>query len=192
MSVLAYLSEYRLCGDCAHPRARHRAERDEEWGDPLRCAEPGGCACGGWCDPDPEPGRPDAPRVVTLCGSMRFWPLMVAVAAAETLAGHVVLAPFVVVTPDEQDSAAKTALDELHRRKIAMSSLVLVVTDQSGYYGASTRSEIGYALSLNLPVRVRTVDRVTGEQLTSEWVSTPGRAGVPAWTPVPGGTGVRS
>lgn len=191
MNALAYLSEHRPCGDCAHPRARHRAARDEELGDPLRCTEPG-CGCFGWCDPDPEPARPDVARVVTLCGSMRFWPLMVQVAAAETLAGHVVLAPFVVVAPDAQDTAAKTGLDDLHRRKIAMSSLVLVVTDRSGYYGASTRSEIGYALNLNLPVRVRTVDRVTGEQLTSEWVSTPGPTGVPAWTPAPGGAGVRS
>lgn len=191
MNVLAYLSKHRPCGDCTNPRAWHRAERGEELCDPLRCTE-AGCGCDGRCDPDPEPERPAVARVVTLCGSMRFWPLMVQVAAAETLAGYVVLAPFVVVASDEQAGAAKTALDELHRRKIAMSSLVLVVTDQSGYYGASTRSEIGYALGLNLPVRVRVVDRVTGEQLTSEWVLTPGPAGVPAWAPAPGGAGARS
>ena len=56
----------------------------------------------------------------------------------------------------------KVGLDALHRAKIAMSSSVTVVTDQTGYWGASTRSEIDYALSLGLPVHVCAVDRVTG------------------------------
>ena len=58
----------------------------------------------------------------------------------------------------------KVRLDALHRAKIAMSSSVLVVTDKSGYWGASTRAEIAYALLLGLIVRVREVDPTTGVQ----------------------------
>ncbi|WP_219419612.1 hypothetical protein [Pseudonocardia nigra] len=105
------------------------------------------------------------PPVVTLCGSIRFWPLMVQVAAAETAAGAIVLAPFVIVPPDEQNTecgdaagrALKVRLDALHRAKIAMSSSVLVVTDDSGYWGESTSAEIAYAQSLGIPVGYRAV-----------------------------------
>lgn len=120
------------------------------------------------------------PPVVTLCGSMRFWPLMVQVAAAETRAGRIVLAPFVIVAPAEQDDAVgrlvKAQLDELHRAKIAMSGRVLVVTDPTGYWGESTRNEIRYALSRGLPVHISTVDRVTGTITESDPV-------VSAWLP---------
>lgn len=49
---------------------------------------------------------------------------------------------------------------------IAMSCAVLVVTDASGYWGESTRAEIGYALDLGFAVHVCEVDPVTGEQIT--------------------------
>lgn len=92
---------------------------------------------------------------MTLCGSMRFLPLMMQVAAAETTAGAVVLAPFAVIAPADQDNAVKTMLDELHRRKIDMCDRVVVVTDASGYYGTSTAGEIAYARARGLPVTVQ-------------------------------------
>lgn len=98
------------------------------------------------------------PEAVVLCGSMRFWPLMLRVADVETQAGRIVLAPFVAVEPDQQDSAAKKMLDELHRAKIRMADRVIVVSDETGYYGDSTRGEIEYALSLGLPVSFQTVE----------------------------------
>lgn len=98
---------------------------------------------------------------------------MVQVAATQTAAGVVVLAPFVTVAADSDhaggertDRELKVQLDALHRAKIAMSSSITVVTDQTGYWGDSTRSEIDYALSLGLPVHACTVDRITGAQIT--------------------------
>lgn len=99
--------------------------------------------------------EPGGPVVVTLCGSMRFYPHMLDVAAAETLAGRIVLAPFAVVAPADQGSDSKRALDELHREKIRMCSEVIVVTDETGYFGESTRGEIEYALSIGKSVTVR-------------------------------------
>lgn len=114
------------------------------------------------------------PPIVTLCGSMRFWPLMVAVAASETADGAIVLAPFVIVPPERQqarpdargigEAVLKERLDALHRAKLDMSTAALVVTDRTGYWGASTAAEIAYAHRLGLPIRLRVVDRVTGAQ----------------------------
>lgn len=98
------------------------------------------------------------PEVLTICGSMRFYALMLRVASHETAAGRIVLAPFVTVEPDDQDSAGKKALDNLHRAKIRMSQRVIVVSDETGYYGESTRGEIEYATSLGLTVSFQTVE----------------------------------
>ena len=51
------------------------------------------------------------------------------------------------------DSVEKVALDELHKRKIDLADDVLVVSDASGYFGESTRSEIEYARAHGKPVR---------------------------------------
>jgi hypothetical protein len=96
--------------------------------------------------------------VVTLCGSMRFYHQILRVAADETAAGRIVLAPFVVsVTRSHQDSPFQAMLDELHRQKIRMSDWVIVVSDETGYYGDSTRAEITYAAHCGIPVTYRTV-----------------------------------
>lgn len=95
------------------------------------------------------------PMIVTLCGSMRFLPLMLQVAADETAAGRIVIAPFSVVAPEDQGSEFKVMLDELHRRKIDMADAVIVVSDETGYYGDSTAGEVGYAYTLGVPVEFR-------------------------------------
>ena len=86
----------------------------------------------------------DAPKVVTICGSMRFHRQMLQVARDKTIAGEIVLMPFVL--PGDVTSAQKERLDILHRRKIDMSSDVYVVSDSTGYFGESTQNEINYAL----------------------------------------------
>lgn len=76
----------------------------------------------------------------------------------------IVLAPFAVVAPSGQDGAVKAVLDRLHRAKIDLSDRVIVVSDRSGYYGASTASEVVYARERGVPVgfrRVRAADVVT-------------------------------
>ena len=86
---------------------------------------------------------------------MRFFPQMLQVAADETVKGNIVLAPFSVVAPADQGSDLKQQLDELHREKIQMCSQIIVVTDQNGYVGDSTRREMGYALSIGKGIDVR-------------------------------------
>ena len=98
---------------------------------------------------------PDQPDVVTICGSMRFFPQMLEAAAELTAQGCIVLAPFSVVQPEDQGGDFKAMLDRLHFRKIDMSSRIVVVTDQNGYIGDSTRREMGYALSSGKGMDVR-------------------------------------
>jgi hypothetical protein len=102
-------------------------------------------------------GPAPRPEVVCLCGSMRFLPLILLVAAEETARSVVVLAPFTVVAPGEQDGELKAMLDRLHRHKIDMADRVVVVTDQTGYYGASTTAEIAYATRAGRPVEIRAI-----------------------------------
>lgn len=103
-------------------------------------------------------GTEDSPDVVTICGSMRFRDLMLKVAAEETSAGRIVLMPFAVVAQADQGSDFKAMLDTLHRRKIDMADRVIVVMDESGYYGESTRGEIEYASKLGKVVSFQTVE----------------------------------
>ena len=102
------------------------------------------------------------PPLVTLCGSMKFFKHMLAVAAEETAAGRIVLSPFCVVTADAQDSELKTRLDVLHRHKIDLADEGIVVTDETGYIGESTQGEIGYARALGKPTSIRVVATAGG------------------------------
>jgi len=109
----------------------------------------------GW--PDGEQGArtgtlPVGVEVITLCGSMRNFSRMLDAAARLTVDGAVVLAPFMVMPTDAQSSETKIKLDELHLRKIDMSSRVVVVSDMSGYFGDSTRAEVAYAQGQGKPV----------------------------------------
>lgn len=93
-------------------------------------------------------------KVVTICGSMRFYDRMIKVAEHYTAAGSVVLMPFVTIAADEQaDSDAKAMLDRMHRQKIDMADAIVVVTDpETRYVGESTRGEIDYAEAEQKPV----------------------------------------
>lgn len=93
--------------------------------------------------------------IITICGSMRFFDQMLQVAADETAKGNIVLAPFSVVAPEDQGGDFKAMLDELHRQKIDMSDSVVVVTNQHGYVGSSTLSEMTYAAQRGIKWDVR-------------------------------------
>lgn len=95
------------------------------------------------------------PEIVTICGSMRFYTEMLQVAAELTLDDCIVLAPFCVVASNQQAETVKEQLDELHLRKIDMAYRVIVVTNQDGYIGDSTRREMAYALGKGKQVDVR-------------------------------------
>ena len=86
-------------------------------------------------------------RVITLCGSTKFEDDFRRVNEMLTLNGDIVLAPGVfghsrgITLRKEQ----KEKLDKLHKQKIDMSDAIYVI-NKGGYIGASTASEIEYAL----------------------------------------------
>jgi hypothetical protein len=104
--------------------------------------------------------RGPRPTITVLCGSTRFYDAFREQNLLLTLAGHIVLSIGCDTKRDGDLTAAgvlgpglKDRLNVLHRRKIDLADEVLVVSDESGYYGDSTRSEIAYARGLGKPVR---------------------------------------
>lgn len=102
--------------------------------------------------------RKHRPKVVVLCGSMRFYADMRQAMLDEGLAGNIVLAPAGFGTSDAHPTMAqatpaqKEALDELHKKKIDLADEVLVL-NVDGYIGKSTAGEIEYAEMCGKPIR---------------------------------------
>ena len=90
-------------------------------------------------------------HVVCICGSMKFADVMQKAAVAETLAGNIVVMPFVFKT-ESLDNEAHEELDALHFAKIEMSYEILVVA-VNGYVGESTRKEISFAAEQGKNIR---------------------------------------
>lgn len=84
-------------------------------------------------------------KIVTVCGSMRFWNEIQEVSERLELEnGYVVIGVTPIVSgrkPTEQD---RELLAELHRKKIDLADAVFVV-NVGGYIGDSVKSEIEYA-----------------------------------------------
>jgi hypothetical protein len=104
----------------------------------------------------------ERPEIVVLCGSTRFYDAFRHANLEHTLAGRIVLS-IGCDTKSDADlqaagelgadlTAAKVALDELHKRKVDLADWVFVL-NVDGYIGDSTRSEIDYAEKLGKPVR---------------------------------------
>ena len=81
--------------------------------------------------------------VITICGSMRYFKAMLAIARSLTTQGQIVLMPFnadyVAGKPADE---IKRMLDRMHRVKIDMSQAIVVV---GSHIGLSTSMEINYA-----------------------------------------------
>lgn len=89
-------------------------------------------------------------KVVTLCGSMRFADEMLNLASKLTGLGFIVLMPHALKS--DYSDEIRFELDRMHRQKIAMADLVIVVTDSNGYIGDSTKEEIEYSYSIDKTV----------------------------------------
>jgi len=110
---------------------------------------------------DPQTKRPTGHlltkmrrQLVCLCGSTRFMEEYQEANRVETLKGRIVLscgqfshAEKIPISDEEKDF-----LDELHRDKIDLADVVLVI-DVGGYIGSSTASEIAYAIQQRKPIR---------------------------------------
>ncbi|QKW31488.1 hypothetical protein HUT11_35590 (plasmid) [Streptomyces seoulensis] len=97
------------------------------------------------------------PQIIAICGSTRFMQEMTNTDRDLTWDGFIVVKPGCNMKEPNQlwaDPAAadagKQRLDDLHRAKIRLADVVLVVGD---YIGDSTRAEIAYARSLGKPVQ---------------------------------------
>lgn len=84
----------------------------------------------------------ERPKVVCLCGSLRFQSLFRSERRRLTSLGVIVLGPEAV--SDELTPSRRKALGELHLRRIDLADEVRVVSE-GGYVGSATRREIEYA-----------------------------------------------
>jgi hypothetical protein len=108
------------------------------------------------------PAPPETPKIACLCGSSRFYDQFQQANYELTMRGEIVLSVGFYPRAQAQhghgegvghDSAEKTKLDELHKRKIDLADYVPVVSDETGYFGESTKGEIRYAVEHGKPVR---------------------------------------
>lgn len=84
----------------------------------------------------------ERPRVVCLCGSLRFARLFQAERSRLTSQGVIVLGPEAI--SEELTPSRRAALGELHLRRIDLADEVRVISE-GGYLGSATRREIQYA-----------------------------------------------
>lgn len=85
----------------------------------------------------------ERPKVVCLCGSLRFQHLFDSERRRLTAQGVIVLGPEAV--NEELTPSVRAALGELHLRRIDLADEVRIVSED-GYVGSATRREIQYAL----------------------------------------------
>ncbi|WP_327670404.1 MULTISPECIES: hypothetical protein [unclassified Streptomyces] len=98
----------------------------------------------------------DMPMVVVLCGSTEFMDEFTETNLRQTAMGRIVLSvgcnlkqPHPLWADPADAEALKVRLDRLHRAKIRLADLVIVVGTR---IGTSTRAEIDYAHALGKPV----------------------------------------
>ncbi|GAA1232929.1 c-di-GMP-binding flagellar brake protein YcgR [Microbacterium phyllosphaerae] len=91
---------------------------------------------------------PERPEIVCICGSMRFVEDMRVVSQGLSLAGCIVLMPTEIDGPITEEQ--KTALGELHLRRIDLADRVVVV-NRGEHFGESTLREIAYAEAAGKP-----------------------------------------
>ena len=90
-------------------------------------------------------------KVITVCGSMKYYELMMELAEQIELEGNCVLTPIYNPKRPSKESYTKEEglmLDKVHKERIKLSDAIYVV-NVDGHIGDSTRSEIEYAKSLN-------------------------------------------
>ncbi len=90
-------------------------------------------------------------KIITVCGSLRFYKEMMEITEKMELQGNCMLVPIYNPTrPNKDDFTKEEALmlDKMHKERIKLADAILVV-NVDGYIGNSTKSEIEFAESLN-------------------------------------------
>ena len=93
-------------------------------------------------------------KIITLCGSTKFKEAFLKAQKDLTLQGNIVISVGLFGHSGDNEvwaNATKEMLDDMHKRKIDMADEIFVI-NVGGYIGASTRSEIEYAISIGKAV----------------------------------------
>ena len=88
-------------------------------------------------------------KIITLCGSTKFKDEFLKAQKDLTLQGNIVISVGLFGHSGDNEAWTddiKEMLDDMHKRKIDMADEIFVI-NVDGYIGASTRSEIEYAIS---------------------------------------------
>ncbi len=94
-------------------------------------------------------------KIITLCGSTKFKEQFISEQKRLTLEGNIVISVGLFGHSGDNKvwtEDTKEMLDDMHKRKIDLSDEIFVI-NYNGYIGASTKSEIEYAVSTNKMVR---------------------------------------
>lgn len=90
-------------------------------------------------------------KIITVCGSLKFYKEMMEVTEKMELQGNCMLVPIYNPSKSNKDDFTEEEalmLDKMHKEKIKLSDAILVV-NVNNYIGSSTKSEIEFAKSLN-------------------------------------------
>lgn len=87
-------------------------------------------------------------KVITVCGSMKFYKEMLEIAEKMELKGNCVLVPIASSLKKTFTADEIEMLGKMHKEKIKIADAILVV-NIDGYIGQSTQQEIVFAQSLN-------------------------------------------
>ncbi len=93
-------------------------------------------------------------KIITLCGSTKFEDEFVKQQKRLTLEGNIVISLGFFGQLEDKNflkENIKEMLDDMHKRKIDMADEIFVI-NKNKYIGASTKSEIEYALKTNKKV----------------------------------------
>lgn len=90
-------------------------------------------------------------KVITVCGSLRFYKEMMEITEKVELQGYCMLVPIYNPSKPNKDSFTEEEalmLDKMHKERIKLADAILVV-NVDDYIGSSTKKEIEFAKSLN-------------------------------------------
>lgn len=90
-------------------------------------------------------------KIITVCGSLKFYKEMMDITEKMELQGNCMLVPIYNSSKSSKDDFTEEEalmLDKMHKERIKLSDAILVV-NVNDYIGSSTKSEIEFAKALN-------------------------------------------
>ena len=112
---------------------------------------------------------PNKYHIITLCGSTKFKKEFIEVQKQLTLLGNIIISVGCFGHKgDKLTMEDKIMLDDMHKRKILMADEIFVI-DKNNYIGSSTKSEIEFAKTNNIPISYYSKDnRINCQEFYSD------------------------